>query len=293
MRERGSGRGGSGSARNALLAAVVVCATVDLTGKSVLLTGATGGLGRSIAGALAERGSRLILSSRKPDELEALAGELHGQGHRWIECDLAEPGGVQSLLGEVGEVDVVVANAGLPGTGKLEDFSDQDVRRALRVNLEAPIELARALLPGMRGRGRGHLVFVSSLAGKAASPRSSIYNATKFGLRGFALALQADLGQGPVGASLVSPGFVREAGMFHDSGAKPPPGMGTARPEQVADAVIEAIERNRVEIAVAPLAQRSIAHLGLAMPRLSLKAQSGKAGQRAAESVASGQSEKR
>src|SRR5690606_1774913 len=116
----------------------------------------------------------------------------------------------------------------------------------------------------------------------------TMYNATKFGLRGFALALMADLKGGPVGASLVSPGFVRDAGMFAASGAKPPPGIGTATPDQVGRAVVSAIEKRRVEVTVAPLPLRIMAHLGLAMPSLSLLLQTGKAGRRAAENVASG-----
>jgi short-subunit dehydrogenase len=136
----------------------------------------------------------------------------------------------------------------------------------------------------------GQLVFVASLSGKAASPRSSVYNATKFGLRGFALGLRADLNPRGVGVSLVSPGFIREAGMFADAGAKPPPGMGTARPEQVGDGVVKAIERNRVEVTVATIQQRIGAHIALISPTISDKAQSGSAGQKAAEEIASGHS---
>ncbi|HEU4599216.1 MAG TPA: SDR family NAD(P)-dependent oxidoreductase, partial [Solirubrobacterales bacterium] len=136
--------------------------------------------------------------------------------------------------------------------------------------------------------GGGHLVFVSSLSGKAASPRSSIYNATKFGLRGFALGLRADLAPRGVGVSLVSPGFIREAGMFADAGSKPPPGMGTGTPDQVGHAVVKAIERNKAEVAVAPLPQRVAAHFALTAPALSVRAQSGGTGQKAAEAIAKG-----
>jgi short-subunit dehydrogenase len=261
---------------------------MDLSGRTALLTGATGGLGRAIARALAERGAKLALSARAPDALEALAAELPGEGHRTLPADLAEPGAAERLAAEAGGVDVLVANAGLPGAGALTDFSPEEVRRALRVNLEAPMLLAQALIPALAERGSGHLVFVASLAGKAANPRSSIYNATKFGLRGFALGLRTDLVGTGVGVSLVSPGFVREAGMFADSGAKPPPGMGTATPGQVGDAVVRAIERNKVEVAVAPLPQRALAHIGLASPSMAVRAQSGAAGRKAAEAIAAG-----
>jgi len=261
---------------------------MELADRTALLTGATGGLGRAIAKALAVRGASVALSGRKAEALEALAADLPGEGHRALPADLAEPGAAEELAARAGEVDVLVANAGLPGAGWLTDFTPEEVRRALRVNLESPMLMARALYPGMVERGLGHLVFVASLAGKAASPRSSIYNATKFGLRGFALGLRADLGPKGIGVSLISPGFIRDAGMFADSGAKPPPGMGTATPEQVGSAVVRAIERDKAELAVAPLPQRAMAHFALASPGMAVRAQSGSTGQKAAEAVAAG-----
>ena len=263
---------------------------MELAGRTALLTGATGGLGRAIATALAGRGASLVLSGRKPEALAALAAELPGEEHRVLPADLAELGAAEKLAAEAGAVDVLVANAGLPGTGLLTDFTPDEVTRALRVNLEAPMLMARALYPAMVERGSGHLVFVSSLNGKAASPRASIYSATKFGLRGFALGLRTDLGPQGVGVSLVSPGFVREAGMFADSGAKPPPGMGTTTPDRVGAATVKAIERDKVELAVAPLSQRALSHFALASPSISVRAQSGAAGQKAAKAVADGHS---
>ena len=127
-----------------------------------------------------------------------------------------------------------MANAGLPGTGELESFSPEEVRRALRVNLEAPIMLARELAPAMAERGDGHLVFVSSLAGKAPSPRSAIYCGDQ--VRAARLRAQPARRPGRHRRRRLArlPGFIREAGMFADSGAKPPPGLGTATPQQVA-----------------------------------------------------------
>ncbi|HEX5416403.1 MAG TPA: SDR family NAD(P)-dependent oxidoreductase [Chloroflexota bacterium] len=264
---------------------------MELADRRALLTGAAGGLGQAMAVALAGRGAKLILSGRRAEALDALASELPGTGHTAIVADLAEPGAAEKLAAEAGEVDVLIANAGLPGAGLLTDFSPEQVSRALRVNLEAPMLMARALYPGMIERGGGHLLFVASLAGKAASPRTSIYNATKFGLRGFALSLRADLAAQGVGVSLVSPGFVREAGMFSDAGAKPPPGMGTTTPGRVAAAVTRAIEQNKVEVAVAPISQRALSHFALTSPAASVRIQSGSTGQRAAKAVADGHPE--
>ena len=263
---------------------------MNLSGRKALLTGATGGLGRAIALALAQRGAQVTLSARNREALEALAAELPGSGHGVLAADLAEPEAAERLAAEAAGTEILIANAGLPGAGKLDEFSPEEVKRALRVNLEAPILLARALYPAMLEAGSGHLVFVASLSGKAASPRSSIYNATKFGLRGFALGLRSDLNPRGIGVSLVSPGFIREAGMFADAGSKPPPGMGTSTPRQVGEATVKAIEKNKVEVTIAPLPQRAGAHLALVSPSLSARVQSGSAGQKAAEEIASGHS---
>jgi len=266
---------------------------MDLAGKTALLTGATGGLGRAIAKTLAGRGAQLTLSGRKAEALEALAAELPGDGHRALPADLGELGAAEKLAAGAGPVDVLVANAGLPGSGRLQELTGEQLARTLRVNLEAPMLLAQALEPSMVEKGSGHMVFISSLSGKSATPLSSIYNATKFGLRGFALGLRADLDPLGIGVSIVSPGTIREAGMYADSGAKPIPGLGTGSPQQVADAVLKAIEQNKVEIAVAPLRQRVLAHFALSTPGISVKIASGDAGQKAAQAVVDGQLDKR
>jgi len=139
---------------------------MELSGRSALLTGATGGLGRAIAAALAGRGARLILSGRNAGALEALAAELPGDGHGSIAADLAEPGAAEQLAEEAGDVDILVANAGLPGSGRLTEFPPEQLTRRLRVNLEAPMLMARALCPAMLERGSGHLVFISSLSAR-------------------------------------------------------------------------------------------------------------------------------
>src|SRR6201986_2312696 len=261
---------------------------MEISGRTALLTGATGGLGRAIAKGLADSGATLVLSGRREEDLLALAESLPGSDHRVVVADLAEDGEAERLAEATPGVDILVANAGLPGSGWLSEFSAEEVKRAVRVNLEAPMLLARALYPSMLERGAGHLVFVSSLSGKSASPRSSVYNATKFGLRGFALGLRTDLGPQGVGVSLVSPGFVRDAGMFADTGAGTPPMMGTTTPSAVSDAVVKAIVADKVEIAVAPLFDRVAAHAGLVSPRAAVLAQSGSVGQRAAAAVGGG-----
>jgi short-subunit dehydrogenase len=180
---------------------------------------------------------------------------------------------VGRLVEEAGDLDVLVANAGLPGSGDLAELEQDQIDRVLAVNLAGPIALTRALLPRFRARGSGHFVFVSSLSGKVASPASSMYSATKFGLRGFALGLRCDLQGSGIGCSVVSPSFVRGDGMFADTGLSLPLGMATVTPKQVTDAVVRAIETNRAEIVVAPLSLRVGAVLGAMVPGISAAVQ--------------------
>ncbi len=265
---------------------------MELSGNIVLLTGATGGLGRAIAKALADRGARLIVSSRKPRELDELVASLPGSGHRTIVSDLAEPGAALALLADAGPIDVLVANAALPASGKLDSYTAEQVDRALRVNLEAPVQMARELIPAFTARGSGHFVFISSISGKTSTPGASLYAATKFGLRGFALCLRDDLRPAGVGVSVVSPGAISGAGMFAESGAAAPPLIGTGTPEQVGAGVVSAIEKNRSEVTVAPLRQRMLARFASNAPELASRLAGGVAA-KAAEQIAAGQTDKR
>jgi short-subunit dehydrogenase len=219
------------------------------------VTGATGGIGQAIARALAAHGASLILTGRRVEALEGLAAELDA---RPLACDLSSRDEVAALAREAvaAHADVLVANAAVPASGRLTELSQEEIDRMLEINLRAPVALARALVPGMVDRGRGHLVFISSLQGKAAVPASSLYSAAKFGLRGFALGIRQDLTADNIGVSTIFPGFIRDAGMFAETGVSLPPGVGTRSPQDVAAAVIKAIDENRAELDVAPLTMR-------------------------------------
>lgn len=208
----------------------------------------------------------MILSGRRTEVLEGLADELNA---RVVACDLGSREQVARLATALAPtVDLFVANAGLHARGRLDDLSQAEIDELLEINLRAPIALARAFAPVMTARRRGHMVFISSLSAKAAQPASSMYSATKFGLRGFALGLRTDLRRHGVGVSLVLPGFVRDAGMFADSGVRLPPGIGTSSPDEVATAVLRAIASNRAEIGVAPLHLRVGASIASVAPGL-------------------------
>jgi uncharacterized protein len=252
----------------------------------VLLTGASGGIGQAIARALASRGASLILTGRRDDALASLAAEVSGQA---LACDLSDRDQVSRLVAEVGDVDILVANAAHPASGALLELDQERIDRMLEVNLRAPISLARGLAPAMASRGRGHLVFISSLSGKAASASASIYSATKFGLRGFALGLREDLRQSGVGVSVVLPGFIRDAGMFAQADVELPRGVGTRTPEQVAEAVVRAIEDNRAEVDVAPLTLRLGASLAGLAPELAARLSRMMGGEKVAADLTAGQ----
>jgi short-subunit dehydrogenase len=265
---------------------------MKLDHKTVLLTGATGGIGRAIATALAARGASLILSSRKQTELEQLAASMPGTRHRVIASDLAEEGAALKLLEAAGDIDVLVANAALPGSGRLESFSHAEIDRLMRVNLDAPIRMTRDLMPVFLQRNSGHFVYVSSISGRVSTPRASLYAATKFGLRGFAFCLREDLHDKNIGVSVVTPGAIRDAGMYAQSGAPAPPGIGTSSPEQVGDGVVEAIERNRREVTVAPARQRLISVFAANAPELAGRL-AGSVAAKIADQVAEGQAHMR
>src|SRR4051794_5378996 len=122
---------------------------MELAGRKALLTGATGGLGRAIAEAMAARGAHVLLSARSREALEEMAATLPGDGHSVLAADLAEPGAAEKLASGAGQVEILIANAALPAAGWLTDFSAEQVKRALRVNLEAPMLMAQALFPAM------------------------------------------------------------------------------------------------------------------------------------------------
>ncbi len=236
---------------------------MKIAGETVLLTGATGGIGRVLAERLVKVGADLIITGRDTDALRELAD---GLGARWVAADLGDPREVADLAERCSDARILVANAALPASGDLLEYTPEQVDRALTVNLGSVVLLARLLAPAMVGASRGHLAFVGSMSGKAATPYSSLYTASKFGLRGFAHALRLDLRPAGVGVSLIQPGFVSGAGMFARTGAPLPRGAVAVTPDQVATAVLRAVERDRGEINIAPAKLRLMCALSVQFP---------------------------
>ncbi len=233
---------------------------MKLAGARVLVTGASRGFGVTIAQAIAGRGAHVIITGRTEQALRDVA---RGIGADVVVADLADRSDVDRLVHDSGEVDVLVANAALPAVGDVGTFSAEEIDRAIAVNLRAPMVLSRLLGDGMASRGRGHVVFVSSVVAMLPTPGLTIYNTTKSALASYGLALRAELARHGVGVSVIYPGAISQAGMWADAGLAGP----TRSPAQVGRAVVRAIEDNRAEVMVAPVGLRLVILAGRAMPR--------------------------
>ncbi len=244
---------------------------MHIQGRRVLLTGACGGLGRALAAALQQAGTQLVLSARQSEPLHQLAASLPGSLP--IVADLSLAQDIDALIEQAGEIDILIANAGQAGTGELGDWSTAAIDSCLAVNLRAPILLAQKLLPGMRARGRGHLLFINSVAGKMASPLASLYSASKYGLRGFADSLRLDLQGSGVDVTSIFPGPIRDAGMYANSGAPIPRGAACPSTDEVSRRVIRALERRTMNVDVCARAMQMGIHIAHFSPTLNARLQ--------------------
>lgn len=250
----------------------------DLTDRHVLVTGASRGLGATLANHLGEVGARLTLVARGAEALEAVAERLRARGATVavISADLGTEGGpaevAQAAEAALGPVDVVVHNAGVEPFHALGDCPPSLLDTTLAVNVRAPIQLTRALLPGWLARGRGHAVFIASTSGYVSSPWAATYGASKAALVVFGHSLRAELADEGIGVSVVSPGFVRDTGMFVDARGgrrlEPPAWLGSTTSAEVAKAVIDAIRHDRAEVVVNPGPTRLVFALARLTPGL-------------------------
>ncbi|HNH96657.1 MAG TPA: SDR family NAD(P)-dependent oxidoreductase, partial [Microthrixaceae bacterium] len=244
---------------------------MEISGSRVLLTGASGGLGAAIARDLSRRGADLVLTARRRELLDALAAETRG---RVVVADLAVRADVEALIEESRGVDVLVLNAGVGADVGIRSETAEHVDTTIDVNLRAPIVMAVAFAQHKLAVGEpGQIVMVGSLSGLVATPDTRMYNATKFGLRGFAHSLRQDLDGSGIGLTLVSPGFIRDAGMFAEGGIDLPPGVRTKSPADVAAGVVRAIESNPAEVFVSPVELRLAATLATVAPAFSAAVQ--------------------
>ncbi len=227
-----------------------VSGETSFAGKRVLLTGAAGGLGEITARALADAGATLILSSRNEQALNELAESLPNGPHEVVAADL-EQTAPSEVVARAGRVDILIANAGRPGGWALDETPEEEITKVIRVNFEAPIQMAKAVIPQMKERGDGQIVLVASLAGKFALPDSTMYSSTKSGLRAFGWALRPELAKHGIDVSVVTPGFIGEVGMFAKRKRKAPPLAGIVPPQTYTKQLLSGIAKRKGEITIA------------------------------------------
>jgi len=240
---------------------------MDLRGRTVLLTGASRGIGVAIAEALAAEGAELLLVARDAAGLEATAVRARAAGGqaRVLATDLATPDGRAAVIAAAADADVVIHNTGLEVPLAVVDQTDADIQAQIALNLVAPIALTRALAPGMVGRGRGAVVMVSSMSGKSPTPYNAVYTATKHGINGFAATLRLELQGTGVHVGVVCPSFVATAGMWADWGVAAPGLMREVPLSRVVAGVRRAID-GAPEVRVTPTPVRPLLALAQLFP---------------------------
>ena len=183
----------------------------DLTGKTALVTGASGGIGGAIARGLHGAGAHVVLSGTREEALQALAGEL-GERTSVVAANLSDPEVVDGLVAraeaEAGDLSILIANAGVTKDGLLLRMKDADWDSVLRINLESYFRLTRAAMKGMFKRRYGRIVGITSVVGVTGNPGQSNYAASKAGMIGFSKSLAAEVGSRGITVNCVAPGFI-------------------------------------------------------------------------------------
>ena len=224
---------------------------MDIAGSTALVTGASSGIGRAVAIALATAGAQVVGLGRDMPALRSLA---ETSGITVLQVDLGPADELQHFvahsLPDLPPVDILVNCAGSGRYGPLAEHSAEDIDRLLDVNVRAPIALTKAVLPGMRQRGRGRVVNVASIAGRLGVPHETVYSASKGALAVFSRALDAELAGSGVGVTVVLPGvvhtsfFERRGARYDRAWPRPLP------PERVARTIVRAITREQSEVVV-------------------------------------------
>ncbi len=184
----------------------------DLSGKTALVTGATGGLGSAIARALHGQGATVVLSGTRENVLADLASELGGRAHV-AACNLSDAEAVDGLVGKAEDaagagLDILVANAGITKDGLILRMKDEDWEQVLKVNLESYFRLARAAIKGMMKRRAGRIIGITSVVGVTGNPGQTNYAASKAGMIGFSKSLAQEVGSRGVTVNCIAPGFI-------------------------------------------------------------------------------------
>ena len=232
---------------------------MQLNGAVAIITGASRGLGVFIAERLARKGMKLALAARSADDLAATAERLEPLGTQTIAVatDVTKRADLRRLVkrtnDELGPVDVLVNNAAIEKLARFPTIELDDIDAIIKTNVVALEVLTRLVVPSMIERRRGHIVNIASMAGKVSVPYNAVYASSKHAVVGFSWSLREELKPFGIGVSAVCPTFVSEAGMYVQwAEERPPRATSTVTPDDVADATVKAIEKNRAEILVVP-----------------------------------------
>jgi len=225
-------------------------------GVRALVTGASSGIGRTLALRLAREGAALGLCARRADELARMAAEIRAAGGRAcvLPCDVAERSQVTAAAAAaveaLGGVDLLVNNAGYGHHRRFLEWDVADMERVMRVNYLGALYFTKALLPQMVERGRGWLVFVASVAGKLGVPEESAYAASKFAMVGLAEALSLEVEDAGVHVLTVCPGVIRTPFFDAEALERMPAAArrGMVEPEALCDAILRALARGEREL---------------------------------------------
>jgi short-subunit dehydrogenase len=249
----------------------------ELAGRSALVTGASGGIGVYIARALTRAGMRVVVSGRREDALAAVVAELRGLGGiaEAVPADLSDLAQTDGLIERseraVGPLDLLVNNAGAEIAAAFTEYTRQELTSMVDLNLNAPLLLTHRVVPGMLARGRGHVVFIASIAGKLGPAYQAPYAATKAGLIGLNQSLRAEYLKASVGFSVVCPGFVAGDGMYErmaQQGFASNRLMGSTTAETIAEKVLDAVQRDRPEVIESGAPIRPVLALNQLAPKL-------------------------
>ncbi|WP_291081536.1 SDR family NAD(P)-dependent oxidoreductase [Dietzia sp. UBA5065] len=253
----------------------------DLAGRRALLTGAGGGLGRTIAVALAEQGVDLVLTDRPGTDLSGLSRDLGSRGVRvaTLDADLTDRAAASDLVRRaeeaLGPLDILINNAGIEFVAPWHDRTPENLAFEVDLNLVAPMLLTHAVLPGMVERGRGHVLTISSIGGMMAIPYLIGYAASKHGIAAFNRALAAEVGDKGIAITTVFPGLIRDAGMGANYTGALTPGVlervATRTPAAVGRAVVRGLRTGRNEVVVSATPTRPIAVLTAIRPSASIR----------------------
>ena len=185
----------------------------DLSGKTALVTGASGGIGAAIAQALAAQGATICLSGTREAVLEEVRGTLAGTGHQIAVCNLSDTASVEALVPAAleklgGKIDILVNNAGITRDGLIMRMKDEDFADVISVNLEAAFRLIRAASKPMMKARTGRIITITSVVGTTGNPGQANYAASKAGLVGMSKALGQELASRNITVNCVAPGFI-------------------------------------------------------------------------------------